>query len=194
MICVVQKSEIAITLMSKCGITDENKSILFCFIYIPPIFSPTYDYLVEENGMLLLKDQIIKMTSNYPECRIFLGGDFNSRTGNLYDYVIDDSVDYLPTDYYESNYFNIPRNTKDNVNDNGRFTGDRHGEMTCCTHNGSSIVDYMIVSSDLFINITDFRILNFDESSHFPLTCNINIGKSTGNCTASNDVNTRVRA
>ena len=37
------------------------------------------------------------MTSKYPECRIFLGGDFNSGTGNLYDYVIDDSVDYLPT-------------------------------------------------------------------------------------------------
>ena len=102
-------------LMLKCGITDENKSILFDFIYNTPIFSPTYDYLEEENGMLLLKDLIIKMTSNYPECRIFLGGDFNSRTGNLYDYVIDDSVDYLPTDYYEPDYFNIPRNTKDNV-------------------------------------------------------------------------------
>ena len=62
--------------------------------------------------------------------------------------------------------------------------------MTCCTPNGSSIVDYMIVSSDLFNNITDFCILIFDESNHFPLTCNINIGKSTGNCTVSNDVNT----
>ena len=49
MICVVQRSEIAITLMLKCGITDENKSILFYFIYIPPIFSSTYDYLEEEN-------------------------------------------------------------------------------------------------------------------------------------------------
>ena len=48
----------------------------------------------------------------------------------------------------------------------------------------------MIVSSDLFNNITDFRILNFDESNHFPLTCNINIGKSTCNCTDSNDVST----
>ena len=114
-ICVVQKSEIAITLMLKCGITDENKLILFYFIHIPPIFSSTYDYLEEENGILFLKDQIIKMTSKYPECRLFLGGDFNSRTGNLYDYVIDDSVDYLPTDYYEPDYFNIPRNTKDNV-------------------------------------------------------------------------------
>ena len=148
------------------------------------------------------------MTSKYPECRLFLGGDFFPRTGNLYDYVIDDSVDYLPADYYEPDYFNIPRNTKDNVINqfgkvlielckeldihflNGRFTGDRHGEMTCCTPNGSSIVDYMIVSSDLFNNITDFSILNFDESNHFPLTCNINIGKSTGNCTDSNDVNT----
>ena len=62
--------------------------------------------------------------------------------------------------------------------------------MTCCTPNGTSIVDYMIVSSDLFINITDFRILHFDESNHFPLTCNISIGKSTGHCTDSNDVNT----
>ena len=53
MICVVQKSEIAITLMLKCGITGENKSILFYFIYIPPIFSSTYDYLEEENGILI---------------------------------------------------------------------------------------------------------------------------------------------
>ena len=93
--------------MLKCGITDENKLKLFYFIYIPPIFSSTYDYLEEENGILFLKDQIIKMTSKYPECRLFLGGDFNSRTGNLYDYVIDDSVDYLPTDFYEPDYFNI---------------------------------------------------------------------------------------
>ena len=49
MICVVQRSEIAITLMLKCGITDENKSILFHFIYIPPIFLSTYDYLEEGN-------------------------------------------------------------------------------------------------------------------------------------------------
>ena len=55
------------------------------------------------------------MTSNYPECRVFLAGDFISRTGNVYDYVIDDSVDFLPTDYYEPDYFNKPRNTKDNV-------------------------------------------------------------------------------
>ena len=48
-ICAVQKSEIAITLMLKCGITDENKLLLFYFIYIPPIFSSTYDYLEEEN-------------------------------------------------------------------------------------------------------------------------------------------------
>ena len=58
MICAVQRSEIPNTLMLKCGITDENKSILFYFSYIPPIFSSTYDYLEEENGILILKDQI----------------------------------------------------------------------------------------------------------------------------------------
>ena len=64
---------------------------------------------------MILKYQIIKMTSNYPDCRIFLTGDFNSMAGNVYDFVIDDSVDYLPTDNYKQDYFNIPRNTKDNV-------------------------------------------------------------------------------
>ena len=74
MLCGVQKSEIAITLMLKSGIADKNTFILFHFISIPPIYSPTYDYLEEGNGILILKDQIIKLTSNYPECRIILTG------------------------------------------------------------------------------------------------------------------------
>jgi len=52
---------------------------------------------------------------------------------------------------------------------NGRFSGDRCGEFTCFSNDGTSVVDYMIASSMLFKYITDFKVLNIDESDHFPI-------------------------
>ena len=100
-------------------------------------------------------------------------------------YIFGDDVNY------PSDFFSIPRNSKDgNYNRfglslielccsydihtlNGRLFNDIVGNFTCFANNGASIVDYMIVSSNLFKYISDFKIDDKDSSVHFPLNCQI---------------------
>ena len=51
---------------------------------------------------------------------------------------------------------------------NGRTSGDLNGELTCYTANGSSLVDYTIVSTALFNRILKFEIGNEDQFTHLP--------------------------
>ncbi len=44
---------------------------------------------------------------------------------------------------------------------NGRVLGDTKGAKTCYKYNGSSTVDYVIVSTDLWNNVLTFRILDW---------------------------------
>ena len=41
---------------------------------------------------------------------------------------------------------------------NGRHEGDSNGEFTCFTTNGSSVVDYVVASSEIMRIIEDFSI------------------------------------
>ena len=54
---------------------------------------------------------------------------------------------------------------------NGRLFRDIEGNFTCTANDGTSIVDYMIASTHLFQYFTDFCVLDFDQSDHFPLLC-----------------------
>ena len=54
---------------------------------------------------------------------------------------------------------------------NGRLHNDVNGNFTCVTHNGASIVDYIIASSCLFQYCTEFKIGDMYQSVHFPVTC-----------------------
>ena len=58
---------------------------------------------------------------------------------------------------------------------NGRLFEDREGNITCISGNGASVVDYSIVSTDLFPLVTDFEILTRDESDHFPIKCSLGL-------------------
>ena len=54
---------------------------------------------------------------------------------------------------------------------NGRLFKDQSaGQVTCYTHNGESVVDYVITSSSTFNSICDFEICSFNEySNHAPI-------------------------
>ena len=54
---------------------------------------------------------------------------------------------------------------------NGRFPSDIGGEYTCLSNDGVSAVDYMIASSVFFQYVTDFAVLDKDDSDHFPISC-----------------------
>lgn len=73
---------------------------------------------------------------------------------------------------------------------NGRFPGDSEGEITCVANEGSSIVDYMIASSDLFPSIGNFHVCNRSESVHFPVYCflKLNIARDIDDLTQNNEI------
>ncbi|CAG2219541.1 unnamed protein product [Mytilus edulis] len=110
-------------------------------------------------------------------------GDFNSRTGDRLDYIKDDSLDInnfaqtnlLPDEYKIDNCFNryscdkVVNGQGINLLDlstssslrilNGRYIGDIMGNFTCMTSNGSSVVDYAIVT---FLLICENEISKFN--------------------------------
>ena len=114
---------------------------------------------------------------------LLFAGDFNARTRSLLNYLI---IAQYVFDRYE-NYFCIDGKNRDstcnafgkelsnlciNTNAhilNGRHLQDKDGEYTCITPNGTSVVDYIILSSDLFDFVSRFEISDIDWSYHFLL-------------------------
>ena len=53
---------------------------------------------------------------------------------------------------------------------NGRTVSDPVGEFTYLDNRGgSSVINYMLVSSDLYPTVIDFEVLPADYSDHFPI-------------------------
>ncbi|CAG2210548.1 unnamed protein product [Mytilus edulis] len=118
--------------------------------------------------------------------KIVLLGDFNSRTGDRLDYIKDDSLDInnfaqtnlLPDEYKIDNCFNryscdkvvngqgvnlLDLSTSSSLRiSNGRYIGDIMGNFTCMTSNGSSVVDYAIVSESLLSSVEYFKTHEFN--------------------------------
>jgi hypothetical protein len=40
-----------------------------------------------------------------------------------------------------------------------------------CQHLGKSVIDYVVISSDMFSMVTNFEVMPLDISDHFPITC-----------------------
>ena len=123
-----------------------------------------------------------------------LAGYFNARTSNHLDYITNDDISFIFNDNmldYLSDNFNLDRCSKDRkINKfglslldmfctrdlhilNGRLFNDKDGNFTCFSNNGTSVVDYIICSTDIFKSIRNFGIGDEDFSDHFPLYCTI---------------------
>ena len=137
------------------------------------------------------------------ELPVCLIGDYNSRTGEVddlfdnQDYIVEhfglNEIDTIP-DFirYNQNNGSFKRINKDktinvpgrNLIDlckthdlcivNGRFGSDKGiGDFTCYTHNGSSTIDYAIVSPGLLTKTSDFTVHEFDNllsDTHCPIS------------------------
>lgn len=136
--------------------------------------------IVDTSTFDRLNDSVISINSiTNEQCHILLAGDFNSRTSDNADYVAFDSdsnFDVLPDDYIADKC--LPRFSQDkgHLNSNGTFlldlckqTGLRIlngrvgsdagiGKYTFVGHRGSSLVDYVLASNDIFTLITDFSV------------------------------------
>ena len=59
------------------------------------------------------------------------------------------------------------------VNNNINIFQDKEGNVTCSVGKGASVVDYVNASSDLLTFVTDFKIIDIDDSDHFPGKCTL---------------------
>ena len=177
--------------------------VIDCDIYIGIIYiSPKNSSFTQSNTVQIwevLEDEICKHSSSG---QIILMGDFNSRTGNLPDYIQNDDTVYTPTpDMYLPD--DVPKtrfNSDLKVCEfghkllslcqtsglrivNGRKLGDTLGIKTCHKWNGSSTVDYAISQISLFSQILSFRVLDTlnEWSDHCPIYLNLNINISRNN-------------
>ena len=173
--------------------------IVLCFPYVPPEGSTVYNQTGGTNGIDLFEDKLLQIASKYPDASLLLAGDFNARCGNLQDILSDDNVDYIfdQDSVYEADDFHMKRNSKDLTQNafgvsliemcknfsmhivNGRSNKEAEGEITCIANDGSSVVDYFIVSTNLFSHIVDFEVGDRAECVHFPLQCTLDFRCST---------------
>ena len=142
-------------------------------------------------------DSVLELLMNQKGCETVLVGDFNARTGNKNNTLVNDSPLNIKTGLFKS----CPdmqslalRSSKDKVmNDrgkcfldmleianlsilNGSSIGDCMGEYTCLQYNGSSIPDYIALSKELKNLTLSFKVLNMTQySDHRPLICSVNI-------------------
>ncbi|ESO94788.1 hypothetical protein LOTGIDRAFT_161039 [Lottia gigantea] len=165
-------------------------TVIYGTLYVAPEYSKIHG---TEFGIADIDDKLLLIEADYPRSDFILMGDFNARTGNgeFDDCLVDDSISYLTglkNADYRTDPFNVGRHSKDNeLNNfgkellricatfnrhivNGRVENDRLGESTCIKYNGASVVDYVIVSSDLFKCVTSFNIDCKTESDHMPLS------------------------
>jgi hypothetical protein len=196
----------------ECGIICELSEqllgypTLFIACYLPPSGSNFYNRL-QTSGISLLENKLNELRASHPGYKFIISGDLNARTNNLQDFIQDDSSKFLPLpDFYPESSFCINRKSKDihgEVNEfgkallelcctfdihmlNGRVKGDKNGELTCFTATGSSVVDYTIVSAQLYDRVLHFKIEEHDQFTHFPQS----ITFASLTCTAKTDERT----
>ena len=136
--------------------------------------------LIDTNIFDRLLDSFIFIeNTSQNDCTILLCGDFNSRSSNSPDYVVDDDsvhMSVLPDEYVSDTQ--LPRFSEDtgHTNNNGlllldfckqtglrimngRVGNDRRiGRYTFVGSRGSSVVDYVLASQSLFDYIKDFEV------------------------------------
>ena len=167
------------------GSTSQKIHLIVGGVYIPGLsskFSNIHDYDI-------ISEDIILLNQKY-RCPFVLLGDFNSRTGNLDDLsqnnIIAKGLNIEQKRHsLDKKIDTHGRNLIALCNDfsfgilNGRFGNDKNvGQFTCMKTIGSSVVDYIIVSTSLFPFILDFYVDSYDSCMsdvHLPLVATIKI-------------------
>lgn len=162
------------------NVTNLDKNLYVCGIYLPPEESP---YEIKDVFENIERDFSDYLTNGY----VLAIGDMNARTANLPDFITsskgDKIVDLLNSDSLidpdprynmdnESNKFGKKLNTLCKKSDmlllNGRTEGDIPGRCTYYGPNGSSTIDYAFISNDILSNVLYFHVkdVKIDISDH----------------------------
>ena len=155
-------------------------------MYLPPSQSLYYADTEIDNGVSLLEQCIIDILEETGKIPIIIFGDLNARTGNTNAReaalpaggLIDESVDS------DSEDTRFRRTSKDiTVNEFGRYLlcvceqfdliilnglmpGGEDGKFTYMAHNGSSTIDYFIMSRSLVHMVSHLHVVSRIESKH----------------------------
>ena len=127
---------------------------------------------------------------------VLINGNFNARIGSQNDTVSPDKFDIELGIEIDGN--DPERNSQDKITNkrgeelldmcksldlfiaNGGKTGDRFGNYTCLKWNGNSVVDYLLVSKNIFEQVPIFKVGQFQPmlSDHCPLFYSLEIPKN----------------
>ena len=160
-------------------------------IYFPPENS-SREKKIKIDHFSNLQEKMSEIQSN----NIILIGDFNARTRDLSDIIEDVDNPDLCSDLM-SNKIKYKRNNEDKKMNkygrkltnlciqtssyiaNGRTLGDLQGKFTCYEHNGTSTVDYAVISETMYTHITTFKVSSPKyKSDHCMLELEIKLPKN----------------
>ena len=85
-----------VVLLFKGSIFQSMQDIILYFVYVSPQGSRIYDNLAENNGILLIENNLNEIKVDYPVYCFFLAGDFNAGTRDFKDFIPrDDNIAIL---------------------------------------------------------------------------------------------------
>jgi hypothetical protein len=172
-------------------------------MYIPPSNSVYYAENEIDNGVSLLEQCLIDVFEEVGDIPIIVCGDLNARTGvtNAKDTPLPEDVVASKND--EDHDVRFQRVSKDtNVNHFGRYLlcvceqfnliilngllpGDEDGNFTYIAHNGSSIIDYFIMSGCLLHLGVHLKVASRIESKHMPVEMQLKVASGLSCATKS---------
>ena len=187
-----------------CDFFNLNRDLYCCFVYAAPRNSP---YLRRLN--IDIFENLVTETSEFVgQGSLCLLGDFNSRTGSGLDFIpgeVNSDIPAAQSGLYSTDCIGtIQRGNLDKVTNpygkklldlcidtplrilNGRKLGDLLGYHTCYQYNGSSAVDYGLVSPDLYDQVPVFSVMipDLSVSDHAPIVMYLKVNSfvSFANC------------
>lgn len=197
----IKQTDTAICLKIAGEYIGNQKDLLLIFTYIFPEGNLYYVDADEENGMETLYTTVQEIIESNENSHILIAGDLNARVGQRQDFINDDSLKFIMSDpiWYKSDYFDIPRKSKDDtVNNfgktlidmcctydlhmlNGRAGNDTAGEYTFLSEQGKSVIDYMLVNTELYKLVSSFGIKPLYFSDHLCTAATIKFAAATDN-------------
>ncbi|KAK3093141.1 hypothetical protein FSP39_011681 [Pinctada imbricata] len=172
--------------------------VFLCVVYILPN-NPSGLKFDEEDIFEILETDIFEFQA---KGKVIICGDFNCRTGNLPDCIINDNVENYVFHFEDDTYNEIDagdqmirrvsKDTKVNSSGrrllsicgrtglrivNGRIGDDSNiGDFTFCNSQGQSVIDYFLCDDSMFDSVQSFSILSFNEfSMHAPIKFCLNM-------------------